>query len=85
MMVGPSGSPVALDRLQAQLHALSADVDTYTTDPDPGRDEAAAREWADFKWDLDKRQGEISELMVNNAAVRQHYTKLVPDVVSYCY
>jgi hypothetical protein len=32
---------------------------------------------------LDKRQGEISDLMVNKASVRENYKVMVPDVVSH--
>lgn len=57
-------------RLQAQLHALATDSATYLEDPQEadGLDE----EWTAFlgQLELDRRQGEISELMINNANIR---------------
>lgn len=66
-----------LDRLQAQLYALASDPDTFTTDPHS--DEKL--KWEEWSTDLEKRQGEISDLMINNINVRQHYKELVPDKV----
>ena len=40
-------------------------------------------DWETWSCDLDKRQGEISDLMVNNASVREHYKSMVPDQVSH--
>lgn len=40
-------------------------------------------DWESWSCDLDKRQGEISDLMVNNASVREHYKTMVPDQVSH--
>ena len=40
-------------------------------------------EWETWSCDLDKRQGEISDLMVNNASVREHYKSMVPDQASH--
>eukprot|EP00094_Tigriopus_californicus_P004567 TCALIF_04399-PA protein Name:"Similar to BSDC1 BSD domain-containing protein 1 (Bos taurus)" AED:0.12 eAED:0.12 QI:742/0.75/0.6/1/1/1/5/0/398 len=72
-------NPVLLDRLQAQLHALASDPGTFEADPHP-KDKVQWDEWA---CDLDKRQGEISDLMVNNPDIRQHYTAMVPEKVSH--
>merc|ERR1712037_857823 len=33
--------------------------------------------------ELDSRQGEISELMINNGHVRKHYSNLVPSTVPH--
>lgn len=60
------------------MYALSSDPATFLTDPDPS-DEVKFEEW---KCDLEKRQGEISDLMVNNAQIRKMYTELVPEKVS---
>ncbi len=79
MLVGDDKNPVLLDRLQAQLHALASDPDTFLKDPD-ARDNT---DWESWKCDLDKRQGEISDLMVNKASVREHYKTMVPDQVSH--
>jgi hypothetical protein len=83
IMVGGSGEPIILDRLQAQLHALASDPDSFLKDPDPS--DTTPEEWtvwlADL--DLDRRQGEISELMINNVNIRKHYSKLVPGDVSH--
>jgi len=83
VLIGAESQPILLDRLQAQLHALATDPDTYMKEPDPKDD--LSEDWA--AWlaglDLDKRQGEISELMINNAAVRKMYSKLVPGQVSH--
>ena len=78
VLVGKDSRPVLLDRLQAQLHALAADSGTFLNDPDDKEKD----KWEEFKVDLDKRQGEISDLMVNDPKIRQHYTDLVPDKVS---
>ena len=70
VMVGNDHEPIILDRLQAQLHALASDQDTFTSDPHPS--DCPSEEWT--AWlaglDLDKRQGEISELMINNNNIR---------------
>ena len=79
VIVGADGHPQPLDRLQAQLHALAADPETFLADPDP-RDDVNWDTWC--PGDLDKRQGEISDLMVNNAAVREYYKEFVPDKVA---
>ena len=69
--------PVILNRLQAQLYALATDPDTFLTDPHP--DDSV--EFESWKCELDKRQGEISELMVNNVNIRKSYQTLVPEKV----
>lgn len=79
MMVGRDRNPVLLDRLQAQLYALASDPDTFLKDPDAK--DAEAEGWPDWPCDLNKRQGEISDLMMSNANVRKHYTDMVPDQV----
>jgi len=83
VLVGADSEPIILDRLQAQLHALATDPTTYTQEPDPK--DGLAEDWTVWlaNLDLDKRQGEISELMINNAAVRKQYSKLVPTDVSH--
>jgi len=83
MLVGGSGEPIILDRLQAQLHALAADAETFTQDPHPS--DMTQEEWVAWlaELDLDRRQGEISELMINNVNVRKHYSKLVPGEVTH--
>lgn len=79
VLVGPDSEPIILDRLQAQLHALANDLTTYTQEPS---DNEAWTTWL-AGLDLDKRQGEISDLMINNASVRRMYSKLVPADVSH--
>lgn len=83
LLVGPDSEPIILDRLQAQLHALATDHTTYTQEPDPK--DGLSEDWAAWlaTLDLDKRQGEISDLMINNTAVRKMYSKLVPGDVSH--
>jgi len=84
MIVGNNSEPIILDRLQAQLHALASDSGTYTQDPDPS--DCSAEEWTSYLangLDLDKRQGEISELMINNTNIRKHYSSLVPAQVQH--
>merc|ERR1711953_724833 len=71
--------PVIMNRLQAQLYALASDPATFLSDPDPD-DQVEYEKW---KCDLDKRQGEISDLMVANANVRKNYSTLVPDKVNH--
>ena len=79
ILVGKDKQPVLLDRLQAQLYALASDPDTFLKDPDPSDKD----KWDEWKCDLDKRQGEISDLMMNNANIRKHYTDMVPAVVRH--
>jgi len=83
VMVGGNHEPIILDRLQAQLHALASDTDTYTGDPDLS--DCGAEEWTAYlgDLDLDKRQGEISELMINNNHIRKNYSSLVPGKVQH--
>lgn len=83
VLVGSNSEPIILDRLQAQLHALTSDPTTYTQDPDP--QDALAEDWTSYlaTLDLDPRQGEISELMINNANIRKHYSNLVPSKVQH--
>ena len=64
-----------LNRLQAQLYALATDPETFLTDPHP--DDSV--EFESWKCELDKRQGEISDLMVNNVNIRKNYSSLVPQ------
>ena len=80
VLVGNSHEPIILDRLQAQLHALASDQTTYTTDPDPG--DSLAEDWVGWlaELELDKRQGEISELMINNTNIR-YYTIIGFDIL----
>jgi len=83
VIVGNDHEPIILDRLQAQLHSLSSDLDTFATDPLP--QDCPSEEWT--AWlaglDLDKRQGEISELMINNNNIRRNYSSLVPGKVQH--
>jgi len=83
VLVGSNSEPIILDRLQAQLHALASDPTTYTKDPDP--QDALAEDWTKYlaTLDLDPRQGEISELMINNGHIRKHYSNLVPSTVQH--
>lgn len=71
--------PVELTRLQAQLYALAADQDTFLAEPHA--DDLA--EYEAWKCDLDKRQGEVSELMISNANIRKHFSTLVPEKVTH--
>merc|ERR1712098_470868 len=54
-----------------------------TSDPDPG--DSLAEDWVGWlaELELDKRQGEISELMINNTNIRKHYSALVPATVQH--
>jgi len=83
VLVGSNSEPIILDRLQAQLHALASDPSTYSKDPHP--QDCIAEEWTSYlaSLDLDSRQGEISELMINNGHLRKHYSALVPSTVPH--
>jgi len=83
VLVGSNSEPIILDRLQAQLHALASDPSTYSKDPHP--QDCVAEEWTSYlaSLDLDSRQGEISELMINNGHLRRHYSTLVPSTVPH--
>ncbi len=80
-MVVQGEEPVPLNRLQAQLYALASDPDTFLTDPHP--DDKLGADFESWECDLDKRQGEISDMMVTNKNIRQHYTTMVPDHVTH--
>ena len=47
--------------------------------------DALAEDWTSYlaTVELDSRQGEISELMINNGNVRKHYSNLVPSTVPH--
>ena len=77
LVQGQQQEPVILNRLQAQLYALATDPDTFLTENHPDD----ADEFNAWKCELDKRQGEISDLMVNNANIRKNYSTLVPEKV----
>ena len=79
LVQGQQQEPVILNQLQAQLYALATDPDTFLTGAHPDD----AEEFTAWKAELDKRQGEISELMVNNANIRKHYSTLVPEKVNH--
>jgi len=83
VMVGGGHEPIILDRLQAQLHALASHQETYSEDPHP--EDCPSEEWAAWlaDLDLDRRQGEISELMINNNNIRKNYSSLVPSKVQH--
>lgn len=71
LLVQGEQEPLILNRLQAQLYALATDPETFLTDP---IDEVES--WKTWKSDLEKRQGEISDLMVNNPNIRKNYSQL---------
>lgn len=79
LVQGQQQEPVILNRLQAQLYALATDPDTFLTDPHADDSE----EFESWKCELDKRQGEISDLMVNNVNIRKNYSTLVPEKVNH--
>jgi len=79
LVQGTQQEPVILNRLQAQLYALATDPETFLTDPHP--DDSV--EFESWKCELDKRQGEISDLMVNNVNIRKNYSSLVPEKVNH--
>lgn len=84
VMVGPDGNPVLLDRLQAQLYALSSDPDTFLVEPEANeKNLGESDQWGTWKCDLEKRQGEIADLMRSNANIRKHYTAMVPEMVTH--
>ena len=74
-----SHEPIIQDKLHVKLHALAGDQSTYTCDPG----DSFAKDWAGWlaELDLDRRQGDISELMLSNTNIRycrrilKHYVK----------
>ena len=50
---------------------------SFFEDPDP-RDNV---EWEAFEVDLDKRQGEITDVMKSSQNIRKHYLDFVPSKV----
>ncbi|XP_045621147.2 BSD domain-containing protein 1 isoform X4 [Procambarus clarkii] len=72
--------PVILNRLQAAIYAISQDPATFLTDPEG--DESHYEAWLS-KFDLESRQTELSDLLVNNQPLRHNYTSLVPAQVSH--
>jgi len=83
VLVGSNSEPIILDRLQAQLHALASDPTTYTKDPDP--QDSMSEDWTAYlaSLELESRQGEISDLMINNGNLRKHYSNFVPSTVHH--
>jgi len=79
LVQGEQQEPVILNRLQAQLYALGSDPETFTTDPHED-DKAEYEAW---KCDLEKREGEISDLMVTSPNIRKNYSSLVPEKVTH--
>lgn len=80
LLVQDTGAePLILNRLQAQLYALATDPETFLKDAEPEDSET----FQDWNCQLDKRQGEISDLMVNNPHIRKNYSALVPDQVNH--
>lgn len=79
LLVQGEQEPVILNRLQAQLYALGSDPETFLSEP---HDDDKA-EYDAWQCDLDKRQGEISDLMVNSPNVRKNYSALVPEKVTH--
>ena len=59
---------IVQDKLHVKLHALAGDQSTYTCDPG----DSFAKDWAGWlaELDLDRRQGDISELMLSNTNIR---------------
>ncbi|XP_063598438.1 BSD domain-containing protein 1-like isoform X4 [Penaeus indicus] len=72
--------PVILNRLQAAIYAISQDPETFTMDPEG--EETQYETWVET-FDLEARQTELSDLLVNNQPLRHHYTTLVPAQVSH--
>ncbi|KAG7176977.1 BSD domain-containing protein 1-like, partial [Homarus americanus] len=72
--------PVILNRLQAAIYAISQDPATFLTDPEG--EEPQYEAWL-TTFDLESRQTELSDLLVNNQPLRHHYTSLVPAQVSH--
>ncbi|KAK4310020.1 hypothetical protein Pmani_018397 [Petrolisthes manimaculis] len=72
--------PVILNRLQAAVYAVSQDAATYLTDPEG--EETQYETWMST-FDLESRQTDLSDLLVNNQPLRHHYTTLVPAQVSH--
>ena len=56
---------------------MGSDPETFTTDPHED-DKAEYEAW---KCDLEKREGEISDLMVTSPNIRKNYSSLVPEKV----
>jgi len=83
VLVGSNMEPIILDRVQAQLHALASDPTTYSKDPESA--DCLSEAWTSYlaSMDLDSRQGEISELMINNQHIRKHYSDMVPICVQH--
>ncbi|KAK7080856.1 BSD domain-containing protein 1 [Halocaridina rubra] len=72
--------PVILNRLQAAIYAISQDAATFLTDPEG--EEKQYEEWLQT-FDLESKQTELSDLLVNNQPLRHNYTALVPAQVSH--
>lgn len=62
------------------MYAVSQDAATYLTDPEG--EEGQYETWL-ATFDLESRQTDLSDLLVNNQPLRHHYTTLVPAQVLY--
>lgn len=65
------------NRKQEKLHIIQTDPGTYCNEP-----EGLFREWLEV-FNLDDHKTKMSELLVQNPAVRAIYTQLVPTAVSH--
>lgn len=71
---------ISLCCLQAAIYAISQDSATFLTDPEG--EESQYEAWLST-FDLECRQTELSDLLVNNQSLRHNYTSLVPAQVSF--
>merc|ERR1712226_1273550 len=72
----PSSS-TQYDRRQEKLHALQIDPGTYCNEP-----EGLFHDWLEV-FNLDDNKLDMSNMLVQNPAIRAIYTQLVPAVVSH--
>ncbi|XP_029427920.1 BSD domain-containing protein 1-like isoform X3 [Rhinatrema bivittatum] len=80
LMGTPSGTTEPYDSTKARLYSLQSDPATYCNEPDGPL--ALFEAWL-AQCNLEEKEGEISDLLVNSPSIRALYTKMVPAAVSH--
>ncbi|XP_035466023.2 BSD domain-containing protein 1 isoform X1 [Scophthalmus maximus] len=80
LVATPAGTTEIYDSSKARLYSLQADPATYCNEPDGPPEQFD--NWQ-FRFSLEDKKGEISELLVNSPSIRALYTKMVPAAVPH--
>lgn len=80
LVATPAGTTEVYDSSKARLYSLQADPATYCNEPDGPLEQFD--NWL-CSFNLEEKQGEISELLVNSPSIRALYSKMVPAAVAH--